>query len=104
MRTYQSKTYKYAVGCGELRVRIAIKADGNFHFLLANLDNHDNQCGNCWLEVISNGLTALLRHVKQEEIPQLVKNLKGQRCQYGLQNCPNSLAQAITETFKKKEP
>jgi hypothetical protein len=102
MRTYRTETRKYKVGCGELRVRIAFKGDESFHFLLASLNNYDNPCGTCWLEVIANGLTALLRRVKPDEIPALIKNLKGQRCKYGTESCPDAISKAITEITQQK--
>jgi ribosomal protein L34E len=103
MRVYDSETRKYVVGCGELRVRIAFKTDKSFHFLLLSIDNKDNECGLCWLEVSANILTALLRRIKPDEIPMLIKNLKNQRCKYGTQSCPNATSKAIEETFKTKE-
>jgi len=101
MREYRTETIKFQVGCGELRVRIAFKNDNSFHFLLASLSKQDNECGMCWLEVSANLLTALLRRVKPEEIPSLIKNLKKQRCKYGIQSCPDAISQAIEEAFKQ---
>jgi hypothetical protein len=103
MRDYRTETRKYKTGCGELRVRIAFKGDESFHFLLASLDKQDNECGACWLEVSANLLTALLRRIKPNEIPALIKNLKNQRCKYGIQNCPTAIAKAIEEVFKDRK-
>ena len=101
MREYRTETQKFETGCGELRVSIAFKGDESFHFLLASLNKQDNECGMAWLEVSSNLLTALLRRVKPQEIPALIKNLKNQRCKYGIQGCPTKIAQAIEEAFKQ---
>jgi len=97
MRTYRSETVKKKVGCGELSVRVAFKGDETFHFALISLDNQDNQCGCCWLEVMANLFTALIRRLKDEEIPQILKNLKNQRCKYGIESCPNAIAKAFEE-------
>lgn len=102
MRDYRTETYKYQTGCGEIRIRIAFRGDESFHFLLASLDRQDNECGSCWLEVSANLLTALLRRLKLNEIPVLVKNLKNQRCKNGIQNCPTAIAKAVEEAFKER--
>lgn len=101
-RAYRTETRKFSVGCGELRIRTAYKGDESFHFILLSLDNQNNECGFCWLEVTANLLTAILRRIKPDEIPALVKNLKNQRCKFGLQSCPNAIAEAIKEIFKEK--
>lgn len=103
-RAYRTETRKFKVGCGELRVRIAFKGDGSFHFILLDLDNYNNECGCCFLNVMQNGFTALLRRIELKELPAMLKNLKGQRCrkEYGLENCPNKIAQALQEAFKDK--
>jgi len=101
MREYRTETRTYEVGCGELRIRIAFKGDESFHFLLASLDKQDNECGMAWLEVSANLLTALLRRIDKKELPSLIKNLKNQRCKYGIENCPTKIGKAIEEAFKE---
>jgi hypothetical protein len=102
MRTYRTETRKYAVGCGELRIRIAYKGDESFHFILTSLDNQDNQCGCCWLEAGANILTALFRRLKEDEIPAILKNLKNQRCKHGIKSCPNAIAKAVADAFAEE--
>lgn len=103
MRSYRSEQREYKVGCGILRVTIAFKGDESFHFALESLDNHDNQCGCCWLEVHANLITALVRRLKDDELPAIIKNLK-QRCKYGTESCPNAIAKAFEEAFKETNP
>ena len=101
MRTYRTVTHKAQTGCGELRVRIAYKGDESFHFLLASLDSHSNACGGCWLEIVSNSLTYILRRAGGDVEP-VIKHFKGQRCEYGLQGCPNAIAKVLQEAFNEK--
>jgi len=102
-RAYKTETLKYQVGCGELRVSISFRGDESFHFILLHLDNQDSQCGCCWLEVNANLLTALIRRLKEEEIPEIIKNLTKQRCKYEIKSCPNAIGEAIKVTLQTQE-
>ena len=102
MRTYSTKSYRKTTGCGELNITIAYKADGGFHFILAGLENHSNQCQCAYSEALANLLTFSLRRAKDDEIDDIAKQLVKQRCQYGTQSCPNAIGEVVKEAFKKE--
>lgn len=106
MRDYRSEQRKFEVYCGELRVTISYKNDNKFHHILINLDNPDpllNPCGCSYTEALANSLTMLIRRINiNKEIGAVVKNLKNQRCKYGIKSCSSAISQSIEEAFQQK--
>jgi uncharacterized Fe-S cluster-containing radical SAM superfamily protein len=102
MRNYSTHTIKAQVGCGELRVSLSYKPDNRFHFALLSLDSQDSDCGCCWLYISANFITALIRRIKPDEIPEvIIKNTKNQRCQkHGLNSCPNALGHILEKELE----
>jgi len=101
IRVYRTETYKYKVGCGEIKIIIAYKGDESFHFILASLDNHNNQCMCAYSEALVNTLTMLIRKIDiDKEISAVIKNLDKQRCENGgIKSCPDAIGKAIKEAF-----
>ena len=102
MRTYPSNTHYKTVGCGIFKITIVYKQDGKFHSILAGLEDHSNQCQCAYSESMANILTFCLRRAKDDEINDIVKQLVKQRCQYGIQSCPNAIGEVVKEAFKKE--
>jgi hypothetical protein len=111
-RSYRSEKREYPVYCGKLKVIISFKGDESFHFLLASLDNFDNQCACAYSESLVNTLTFALRRrfkidnggAEESEVEAIIKGIEYQRCSKGIESCPNAIAQALKDVFKEELP
>lgn len=108
-RTYPSKTFRSETGCGSLYLTIAYKPDGKFNFIKINAEK-DCQCGNAWVDSMSDVITFAIRRASQEEIKPLLKQLTGHICnnkrpnKYHISSCPDALGKILQEELTDAIP